>query len=137
MLRRMLLTGLLVFSLLAAPLASWADEGMWLPNSLGKLPLSQLKKRGFELKPDEVYSESAPSLKDAIVQISIGGTGSFVSPDGLILTNHHVAFSAVTSASSTENDYITKGFLAKSREAEIPAAGYSISITQDFKNVTA
>ncbi|MFN7826793.1 MAG: S46 family peptidase [Acidobacteriota bacterium] len=137
MLRRMLLTGLLVFSLLAAPLASWADEGMWLPNSLGKLPLSQLKKRGFELKPEEVYSESAPSLKDAIVQISIGGTGSFVSPDGLILTNHHVAFSAVTSASSTENDYITKGFLAKSREAEIPAAGYSISITQDFKNVTA
>ncbi|MFM8392820.1 MAG: hypothetical protein ACKOB4_02715 [Acidobacteriota bacterium] len=51
MLRRMLMTGLIVFSLLAAPLASWADEGMWLPNSLGKLPLSQLKKRGFELKP--------------------------------------------------------------------------------------
>ncbi len=137
MIRRMLMTFLIVFSLLVAPLASWADEGMWLPNSLGKLPLSQLKKRGFELKPEEVYSETAPSLKDAIVQISIGGTGSFVSPDGLILTNHHVAFSAVTAASSTEHDYITEGFLAKSRAEEIPAAGYSISITQDFKNVTA
>ena len=137
MLRRALLTGLIVFSLLASPLASWADEGMWLPNSIGKLPTSVLRKRGFELKPEEVYSETAPSLKDAIVQISIGGTGSFVSPEGLILTNHHVAFSAVTAASSTENDYITAGFLAKSRGEEIPAAGYTISITQDFRDVTA
>ena len=135
--RRLLLTGLIVLSLLTAPLASWADEGMWLPDSLAKLPLSQLKKRGFELKPEEVYSATAPSLKDAIVQISIGGTGSFVSPDGLILTNHHVAFSAVTAASSTGSDYITKGFLASSRGEEIPAAGYSVSITQDFRNVTA
>ncbi|NDD64036.1 MAG: S46 family peptidase, partial [Acidobacteria bacterium] len=84
--RRTLLTGIVVLSLLIAPLATWADEGMWLPDSLGKLPLSQLKKRGFELKPEEVYSATSPSLKDAIVQISIGGTGSFVSPDGLILT---------------------------------------------------
>ncbi|NBO64431.1 MAG: hypothetical protein EBU88_06230, partial [Acidobacteria bacterium] len=132
-----MLTGLIVISLLIAPLASWADEGMWLPDSLGKLPLSQLKKRGFELKPEEVYSTTAPSLKDAIVQISIGGTGSFVSPDGLILTNHHVAFSAVTAASSTTNDYITRGFLASSRVEEIPAAGYTVSITEDFRNVTA
>jgi hypothetical protein len=137
MLRRMLVTGLISVSLLAAPLASWADEGMWLPNSIGKLPISQLKKRGFELKPEDVYSETSPSLKDAIVQISIGGTGSFVSPDGLILTNHHVAFSAVTAASSTEHDYITQGFLARSRGEEIPAAGYTISVTQDFKDVTA
>lgn len=135
--RRTLLIGLVVLSLLSAPLGTWADEGMWLPDSLGKLPLSQLKKRGFELKPEEVYSSSAPSLKDAIVQISIGGTGSFVSPDGLILTNHHVAFSAVTAASSSQNDYITAGFLASSRAEEIPAAGYSVSITQDFRNVTA
>jgi hypothetical protein len=137
MFRKAILTGLLCFSLLVTPLASWADEGMWLPNSIGKLPLSQLKKRGFELKPEEVYSVTEPSLKDAIVQISIGGTGSFVSPDGLIMTNHHVAFSAVTSASTTEHDYITQGFLARSRGEEIAAAGYSISITQDYRDVTA
>mgnify|MGYP003346003025 CR=1 FL=1 len=74
--------------LLAAPFASRADEGMWLPDMIGKLPLSQMKKRGFELKPEEIWNTNAPSWKDAIVQISIGGTGSFVSPDGLILTNH-------------------------------------------------
>jgi hypothetical protein len=122
---------------LISPLSSLADEGMWMPDSLSKLPLAEMKKRGFELKPEDVYSLTKPSLKDAIVQISIGGTGSFVSPEGLILTNHHVAFAAVTRASTSEKDYINNGFLAKSRAEEIPAQGYFIKITQDFKDVTA
>src|SRR5215813_11560481 len=137
MFRKSLTVALLIISLLVAPLASFADEGMWLPDSIGKLPLGEMKKRGFELKPEDVYSTNKPSLKDAIVQISIGGTGSFVSPDGLIVTNHHVAFAAVTRASTSEKDYINNGFLAKSRPEEIQAQGYSISITQDYKDVTA
>ncbi|HKQ75410.1 MAG TPA: S46 family peptidase [Blastocatellia bacterium] len=137
MFRKSLTLALLIISLVTAPLASFADEGMWLPDSLGKLPLGEMKKRGFELKPEDVYSTTQPSLKDAIVQISIGGTGSFVSPDGLILTNHHIAFAAVTRASSSEKDYINNGFMAKSRAEEIQAQGYTISITQDFKDVTA
>ena len=137
MIRKTLTITLLLFALVFSPFASFADEGMWLPDSLGKLPLAQLKKRGFELKPEDVYSTTQPSLKDAIVQISIGGTGSFVSPEGLILTNHHVAFAAITRASTTEKDYINNGFLAKSRAEEIPAQGYTISILQDFKDVTA
>jgi len=137
MLRKPLTVALLAISLLMAPLASFADEGMWLPDTLGKLPLGEMKKRGFELRPEDVYSLTKPSLKDAIVQISIGGTGSFVSPDGLIVTNHHVAFAAVTRASTSEKDYINNGFLAKSRAEEIQAQGYSVSITQDYKDVTA
>jgi len=137
MFRKSLTIALLVVSMAVSPLASFADEGMWMPDSIGNLPLGDLKKRGFELKPEDVYSLTKPSLKDAIVQISAGGTGSLVSPDGLILTNHHIAFSAVTSASTTEKDYINNGFLAKSRAEEIPAQRYTISITQDFKDVTA
>src|SRR5262245_19022905 len=137
MFRKPLTVALLVVSLLIAPLSSLADEGMWLPDSLGKLPLAEMKKRGFELKPEDIYSLTKPSLKDAIVQCSIGGTGSFVSPEWLILTNHHVAFGAVTRASTPEKDYINNGFLAKSRAEEIPAQGYSIKITQDFKDVTS
>ncbi|HEU0176247.1 MAG TPA: S46 family peptidase [Blastocatellia bacterium] len=137
MFRKPLTVALLVVSLLISPLSSLADEGMWLPDSIAKLPLAEMKKRGFELKPEDIYSLTKPSLKDAVVQISIGGTGSFVSPEGLILTNHHVAFAAVTSASTSEKDYINNGFLAKSRAEEIPAKDYSIKITQDFKDVTA
>jgi hypothetical protein len=137
MFRKPLTVALLVVSLLISPLSSLADEGMWLPDSISKLPLAEMKKRGFELKPEDIYSLTKPSLKDAIVQISIGGTGSFVSPEGLILTNHHVAFAAITRASTSEKDYINNGFLAKSRAEEIPAQGYFIKITQDFKDVTA
>src|SRR5262249_11268882 len=137
MFRKPLTVALLVVSLLISPLSSLADEGMWLPDSLGKLPLAEMKKRGFELKPEDVYSLTKPSLKDAVVQISIGGTGSFVSPEGLILTNHHVPFAGVTRASASEKDYINNGFLAQSRSEEIPAQGYSIKITQDFKDVTS
>ncbi len=137
MFRKPLTVALLIASLLISPLSSLADEGMWLPDSVSKLPLAEMKKRGFELKPEDIYSLTKPSLKDAVVQISVGATGSFVSPEGLILTNHHVAFAAVTRASTPEKDYINNGFLAKSRAEEIPAQGYSISITQDFKDVTA
>ncbi len=137
MIRKFLTVSILVFALAFSPFASLADEGMWLPDSLGKLPMGQLKKRGFELKPEDVYSTTQPSLKDAIVQISAGGTGSFVSGEGLILTNHHVAFSAITRASTTEKDYINNGFLAKARAEEIPAQGYTVSILQEFKDVTA
>ena len=137
MIRKTLTISLLLFALVFSPFASFADEGMWLPDSLSKLPLAQLKKRGFELKPEDIYSTTQASLKDAIVQISIGGTGSFVSPEGLILTNHHVAFAAITRASTTEKDYINNGFLAKSRGEEIPAQGYTVSILQDFKDITA
>ncbi|MGA1368237.1 MAG: S46 family peptidase [Blastocatellia bacterium] len=134
--RTTILTCLLILSLLVSPFGSWADEGMWLPGSISKLPLNELRKRGLELKPEQIYSTTDPSLKDAIVQISIGGTGAFISPDGLILTNHHVAFGAVTAASTPENDYINQGFLAKTRQDEIPARNYSIGITLGYEDVT-
>ncbi len=135
MIRKTILSTLLVCSLVFVPLASFADEGMWLPQTIEKLAQDQLKKRGLQLKPDEIYSTAKVSLKDAVVIIG-GGTGTFVSQDGLVITNHHIAFEAVTAAATTENNYIERGFLAKTRTEEIPAKGYTVRITQDTQDVT-
>jgi hypothetical protein len=135
MLRRTFALTLIIISLVFNPFSSLADEGMWLPDALTRLPLDKLRSRGLQLTPEEVYSTAKPSLKDAVVIVG-DGTGSFVSPEGLILTNHHVAFTAVTAASSPDHDYITQGFLARSREEELPAKGYKVQITQETKDVT-
>jgi hypothetical protein len=66
-----------------------------------------------------------------------GGTGEFVSAEGLLLTNHHVAFDALVSASTPANDYGAKGYTAKTRGEELPAQGYTVTITQDLKDVTS
>ena len=78
-----------------------ADEGMWLPFMLDKSPVDSWHARGLELSTDEIYHPRDPSISDAIVQVG-GGTGSFVSFDGLILTNHHVAFGALQRTSSVK-----------------------------------
>ncbi|MFW6160958.1 MAG: S46 family peptidase, partial [Acidobacteriota bacterium] len=71
----------------------------------------------------------------AVVKLG-GATGEFVSPQGLILTNHHVAFGAIQRASSEENDYIKDGFLAAANEEEIPARGYTADVLLGYEDVT-
>ena len=73
---------------------------------------------------------------DAVVIVG-GGTGEFLSPDGLLLTNHHVAFDALVAASNATRNLGETGFAAMSREQELPAEGYTVSITQDLKDVTS
>src|SRR5256885_12618540 len=130
----LLLVALLLVTL--APLRGLADEGMFLPDTIGTLNWKQLEKRGLKLKPADIYNPNGVSIKDAVVIVD-GGTGEFVSPDGLLLTNHHVAFDALVSASSQANDYGAKGFVAKTRAEELPAKGYTVTITQDLKDVTS
>jgi hypothetical protein len=71
----------------------------------------------------------------AIVQLG-GGTASFVSPEGLLLTNHHVAFTALQWTSSVNSDYLTNGFLAMNQSGEIKAPGYTARMVLDIKDVT-
>ena len=111
------------------------DEGMWLLDSINKLPLADMKKHGLELTPEQIYSVNGSSLKDAIVLLG-GGTASFVSSDGLMLTNHHVAFAGIQAASSVQDDYLQNGFLAKSRSEEI-STSYTAQIVVGMKDVTA
>lgn len=112
----------------------FAEEGMFLPDAIGRLPL-KLKKRGLKIPLTEIYNPNGVSIKDAVVIVD-GGTGEFVSPDGLLLTNHHVAFDALVAASDPSKDYSTNGFKANSRIEELPAQGYTVAITQDLKDVS-
>lgn len=110
------------------------DEGMYTPDRIASL--THLKKRGLKISPQEIYNPAGGGLTDAVIRLSVGCTAEFVSPEGLILTNHHCGFDALVSASTPENDLVEKGFKADNRSGEIPAKGYSIFITQRVEDVT-
>jgi hypothetical protein len=109
-----------------------ADEGMYPLSEIHKL---NLKAKGLKVSPKDIYNPGGIGLIDAIVNIG-GCTGSFISMDGLIITNHHCAFGAVQAASSPENDYVTNGFLAKTRSDEIIAKGLTVRIVDSYKDVS-
>ncbi|MFN0256366.1 S46 family peptidase [Pedobacter ureilyticus] len=108
------------------------EEGMFPLSEIHKV---DLKKAGLKIDPNEVYNPNGISLVDALVNVG-GCTGSFVSDEGLIITNHHCAFSAVQLASTPENDYLNNGFVAKSREQEIEAKGLTCRITESYEDVS-
>jgi len=111
---------------------AFADEGMWLPHQMKDL---NLRKLGLKMNPEDLYKKDGTGLMSAVVYLG-GGTGEFVSRDGLILTNHHVAFGALQRAATKEKDYITDGFIAWSKEEEIPANGYIADVLLGYDDVT-
>ncbi len=113
-----------------------SEEGMYLLDQIDPVLYNQMKEMGLKLTPEQLYNEQGTSVANAVVNL-MGGTGSFVSPLGLILTNHHVAFGAVARISTPEKNYIEEGFLAKSFEEEIPAPGYQILVLKSMKDITS
>lgn len=126
----------LCFSSIA--MAMPVDEGMYAPGQIANLPL---KKLGFKIKASDIYNPGGGGLSDAVIRLSIGCTAEFVSPDGLILTNHHCGFDALVSASKPGTDLVETGFNAGSRAGEIRAMNgeepYSVFITERVDDVTA
>ena len=94
-----------------------------------------LAKQGLKLTAKEIFDAEQTCLVDGICKVN-GCTGSFVSPRGLIITNHHCAFRAIQSSSSTTNDYLRDGFQAKDLSDEIPAKGYTVRITESFRDIS-
>lgn len=127
----LLTSSLLIFIVVQSAYKPW-EEGMF---PLSELPKLDLKKAGLKISVNEIYNPKANSLIDALVNVG-GCTGSFVSNEGLIITNHHCAFSAVQLASTPENDYLNKGFVARSREQEIEAKGLTCRITDSYDDVS-
>ncbi|MFO7767781.1 MAG: S46 family peptidase [bacterium] len=93
-----------------------------------------MERAGLEIPVDEVFNPGGGNHK-AVLLLG-GGTGEFVSPDGLIMTNHHVAFGAVARIATAEEDYITDGCYAAAREEEIPARGYTARMVEYYRDVT-
>ncbi|MFA9214136.1 MAG: S46 family peptidase [Candidatus Methylacidiphilales bacterium] len=108
------------------------DEGMF---PLSELKNINLKKVGLKIKPIELYNPNGVSIVDAIVRVG-GCTGSFVSNDGLIVTNHHCAFSFVAAISDTVNDYIKNGYLARTHNQEAQAKGLVCKIAASYEDVS-
>ena len=114
---------------------SIADEGMWQPHQLPALE-NVLKEKGLEIDPKSI-SKLTEFPMNAVV--SLGGcTASFVSPKGLVLTNHHCAYGSIQFNSTAENNLLDKGFLAKSLDEELKAApGSRVFVTEEVVNVTS
>jgi hypothetical protein len=109
-----------------------AQEGLWLLTQIENLDLN---KKGLDISTDKIYSNDKDALYKAVIQLG-GGTASFISNEGLIITNHHVAYGALQRASTKENDYLMNGFVAFNRSDEIPATGYNARLLLEMKDVT-
>lgn len=113
-----------------------ADEGMWLPMLLGEATYKNMVECGIKLTPEQIYNANNSSLKDAIVALGGGFcTGEIISDQGLMMTNHHCGFGTIQANSSTENDYLTDGFWAMTKEQEIPA-DFGVWFLNDISDVT-
>lgn len=119
-------------------LGARADEGMWLLQMMEEQYLvDQMKQQGLQLEAADLYNASAPSIKDAVGIFGGGCTGEIISPEGLILTNHHCGYGAIQQHSSVEHDYLTDGFWAMTRAEELPTPGLEFTFVEKIVDVTS
>ena len=126
-----------------APNVALADEGMWLLSLIGK-NYDDMRRAGFQLTPEDIYSVNQNCLKDAIVGLGNAGqpfwhfcTGEIISSKGLVSTNHHCGYGKLQEHSTVEHDYLRDGFWAYTMEQELPNPGLTASILVRMEDVTA
>ncbi len=123
---------------LAVSALSFADEGMWMVNAISEALETKMQERGLELSAGEIYNADADgaALCDAIVSLDFGCTGSFISNEGLVITNHHCAYSDVFALSTEEHNYLEDGFWAMLRSEEVRIPGKHIQLLKKVIDVT-
>jgi len=114
-----------------------ADEGMWLLPLIQQLNIKQMKKEGFKLSAEDIYSINKTCLKDAVIIFGRGCTGEIISDQGLILTNHHCGYGAIQEHSTVDHDYLKDGFWAQTMEEEIPTPGLTVTFLVRIEDVTS
>ena len=114
-----------------------AQEGMWLMHTLEEINEESMQNSGFRLDADDIYDINNASLKDAIIRLNGGScTAEVISSQGLVLTNHHCAYGAIQGFSSPENDYLTDGFFALSKDQEMNIEGFEVSFLVRIDDIT-
>jgi len=114
-----------------------AEEGMWIPLLLQQLNIKQMQDMGLKLSAEDIYSINHSSLKDAVVQFGGGCTAEIVSPNGLMLTNHHCGLGSIQRLSTPVHDYLADGFWANSFGEEISCPGLTVTLLIRMEEVTA
>lgn len=128
---------IMVAVVLLLPIYLSADEGMWMVNMFEKDIYPQMVKKGLKLKAREIYNEeTGKAIANAIVSLDFGCTGSMISPNGLMITNHHCAYGDIYSLSTTENNYLENGFWAMKQSDEKPIKGKNAFFLKKVIDVT-
>ena len=110
--------------------------GMWVPSLLEGMNEDEMILLGSKMTAEDIYSVNQSSLKDAIAQFGNGCTSEIISPNGLLLTNHHCGFGIIQSHSTVEHDYLKDGFWAMSYAEELPNEGASATFIKRIDDVT-
>lgn len=126
---------ILIVSSLLITVVSIADEGMWLPVLL-KNNYAKMQELGFKLSPEDLYEVNHSSLKDAVVWFNGGCTGEIISDQGLLLTNHHCGYEAITKHSTTADNILDNGFWAQSLAQEKENSGLWVAILVRMEDVS-
>ncbi|MDR1331618.1 MAG: S46 family peptidase [Tannerella sp.] len=114
----------------------YADEGLWVMKELNARNLARMRELGFEAPFEQLYSDSAPSIANAVVIFGGGCTGITVSGQGLIFTNHHCGFGSLQKLSSVSNDYLQDGFVSQSAGDEMPVPDLSVRYLKETVDVS-
>lgn len=112
-----------------------ADEGMWIPLLINK-NIAEMQEMGFKLTAEDIYNVNNSSIKDAIVIFGGGCTGEIVSPEGLLLTNHHCGYGSIQKLSTPEDNYLDDGFWAMNKSEEIPVPGLTVRFLDRMRDVS-
>ncbi|MBE6241158.1 MAG: S46 family peptidase [Bacteroidales bacterium] len=115
-----------------------ADEGMWMINLINEALEKNMQERGLELSANEIYNADAPgtSVSDAVVSMEFGCTGSIISDQGLLITNHHCAYGDIHALSTPEHNYLEEGFWAMNADEEINIKDKSVYFLKKVIDVT-
>lgn len=125
----------LLLALLIPLTALQAHEGMWLPHLLKRIE-GTMQEMGMRMTAEDIYSVNGSSLKDAVLHFGGGCTGSVISSQGLVLTNHHCGYGQIQSHSSVERNLLRDGFWAADHAAELPNPGLTVTFIRRIEDVT-